>query len=332
MRDEFNPQPSMRDIASNAKLFKPLRAIYYFLAKVIFRADFAYMIPEHAAGGWLPLAWSYFTKWGAGKRVVNGYVGLLWSTRFAHARLSFETANDTSVSLSIAVPWLIFFSISVKGPISNRISSRLCQLSSKLVRKSREHVWDCEIELSMHDWTLWWSFLQPQNSWSNTDPKWAHCSFNVLDFLLGKRQHERTQVHPPVEVLVSLPEGNYPVVMELERRRWWRARWPFWPCKTERVSWDVKIENGIPFSGKGENSWDCGEDGLYGTGVSWDDHRTPYEAGTAIAAIVLAYRTERGDNPCWPVKPEERLVAMEAARQKRREAVGDVGPAVEKSP
>jgi hypothetical protein len=33
---------------------------------------------------------------------------------------------------------------------------------------------------------------------------------------------------------------------------------------------DVEIPGGIPFNGKGENSWDCGTDGLFGSSFPID--------------------------------------------------------------
>lgn len=66
---------------------------------------------------------------------------------------------------------------------------------------------------------------------------------------------------PYVEIMVPMPEGNYPASVTLERSTWGRKRWP-WGRKVQ-YSTDLEIPGGIPHPGKGENSWDCGDDGLY---------------------------------------------------------------------
>ncbi len=61
--------------------------------------------------------------------------------------------------------------------------------------------------------------------------------------------------------LVCLQEGNatvgYPVKVIVSDDQWKFPRWP-WPKVLRRAS--VESEDGIPIPGKGENSWDCGED------------------------------------------------------------------------
>jgi hypothetical protein len=59
-----------------------------------------------------------------------------------------------------------------------------------------------------------------------------------------------------------MPEGCYEAIATPESRTW---TYRFGIVK-RRDSVDLRIDGGIPFSGKGENSWDCGDDGLYGTG------------------------------------------------------------------
>jgi DNA (cytosine-5)-methyltransferase 1 len=67
---------------------------------------------------------------------------------------------------------------------------------------------------------------------------------------------------------VPMPEGKYPAVAKVERCTWKRPRWF---GRTEIRAW-LDIPKGIPHAGKGENSWDCGDDGLFGIGgASIDD-------------------------------------------------------------
>lgn len=73
------------------------------------------------------------------------------------------------------------------------------------------------------------------------------------------------------ETVVPMPEGSYPATwaVTVYERRFVRfpgtlrdALSPPWT----RPSLRLDIPGGIPHWGKGENSWDCGMDGLFGTG------------------------------------------------------------------
>ena len=86
---------------------------------------------------------------------------------------------------------------------------------------------------------------------------------------------------------VPMPEGNYAASWEKKRRTWRYKRWPGrlidivrGPRVRDYVTLD--IAGGIPFEGKGENSWDCGMDGLFGCGG-----RTVEDAvGHAVSSVL----------------------------------------------
>lgn len=120
-------------------------------------------------------------------------------------------------------------------------------------------------------WEIWWSdgalrIEHPwvrQDGWDRRDPWWKHAlRIPVVDWLLGKVRYESV-AEAPVEVFVPMPEGCYRAIATPSTRTWRRRS--YWPMRRVR---DVSIEipGGIPFSGKGENSWDCGDDGLFGLG------------------------------------------------------------------
>ena len=104
--------------------------------------------------------------------------------------------------------------------------------------------------------------------------------------------------------VVSMPEGDYPAVFQFESRVWVRRRSPF---HRVRLSTSVDIPIGIPHSGKGENSWDCGEDALYGIGCSG---HSIVNAAKAARECVLRDRSRYGDPERWPVTPDFRSKAL----------------------
>lgn len=87
-----------------------------------------------------------------------------------------------------------------------------------------------------------------------------HWSDFVSDLIFGSAEYsERVLLDQAGSV--SMPEGDYPVSVKLVESVWRRPRRP-WPAKMRRAK--IECEKGIPHPGKGENSWDCGEDATYG--------------------------------------------------------------------
>ncbi len=86
------------------------------------------------------------------------------------------------------------------------------------------------------------------------DPWWWHQYFSFSR--LGGRAVHSEELIEAREVTIPMPEGSYPATARLVLASWKK---PFWFTKSvRRVSIEVSV--GIPFPGKGENSWDCGPD------------------------------------------------------------------------
>ncbi|MCZ2109355.1 MAG: hypothetical protein LC118_07295 [Dehalococcoidia bacterium] len=129
-----------------------------------------------------------------------------------------------------------------------------------------------EIEVSVHHWALWWSFWTPVHLWSAAIPRWRHGNVHLLDTIFGPTKFEKVEIEKQA-VLIPMPEKNYRGTVTIERRTWSRPRWPFRFGQLgeevlfrESLGYDLKMEPGeqIPFPGKGENSWDCDDDALFG--------------------------------------------------------------------
>lgn len=118
-------------------------------------------------------------------------------------------------------------------------------------------------DISIHDWSIHWDLLKFDWGWSREMPKWMDGHLNLQDFFLGRSKYT-SEVLETQEVLIPMPEGSYPATVKIERCVWKRPRW----FAKVREDARVDIPWGIPHEGKGENSWDCGEDRLYGCGSS----------------------------------------------------------------
>lgn len=84
------------------------------------------------------------------------------------------------------------------------------------------------------------------------------------DWILGKPHHslEVLQADIPITVNVGQWDGDDYVGTAKHTRRTWKRRF------TTKVSdgYEIDMKDGIPFPGKGENSWDQGDDAYYGFG------------------------------------------------------------------
>lgn len=111
-----------------------------------------------------------------------------------------------------------------------------------------------------------------------------------------ERVHEG--VKEPRRLELALPEGAYPVEVELWCERV-RFRWQPWRDRADFLA-TVRVLDGLwlPFPGKGENSWDCGDDGFQEVTV----RATTYAQALAGAAGRVLRQRERYGGPGW--KPE----------------------------
>lgn len=115
-----------------------------------------------------------------------------------------------------------------------------------------------EVAISFYESTLSWHFWTDPHSWSSTIPKWQYGHLDFKDLVLGRHVCSHSVVEER-DVLVPMPEKAYPAKARLEDWVWRRPRW--FPLKLKRVQ--IEIPGGIPFPGKGENSWDCGDDATH---------------------------------------------------------------------
>lgn len=138
------------------------------------------------------------------------------------------------------------------------------------------------------------------DEWHRDDPlNWMRGCIFVADKLLGRMDYHKAKVGPVVDAIASFPEGDYPLKLQREVAIRKRARWPF---KSMSRSVNIEAVRPAPFQGKGENSWDCGDDAIWGMsspGHSYED------AVAAYVKATLRDRAKRGH-----VSDEHRSVSV----------------------
>lgn len=155
------------------------------------------------------------------------------------------------------------------------------------------------IDISVHGWAIWWQFGGDTMSWDRKTPKWKHGNFHFDDFILGQMRHTEVVVERKA-VAIPMPEGTYQGQAKLTNDVWKR---PLWFAKRKTFIW-IDIPKGIPHQGKGENSYDCGTDGLFGCGVEGES----YEKAIAhVVEVVLRNRRKYDGNmnAVYPAPPTE---------------------------
>jgi len=124
--------------------------------------------------------------------------------------------------------------------------------------------------------------------WSRSDPWWRQWSITTTT-ILGRTKMETTEGESGATV-VPLPEGNYLATWQEKTHTTRYRRAPgTWLDRLNgpRVThfYNLSVEGGIPVEGKGENSYDCGMDGVFDASGS--------TVPDAVAAMVRAVLRDR---------------------------------------
>jgi hypothetical protein len=145
--------------------------------------------------------------------------------------------------------------------------------------------------------SLWWA--DPAEAWGEDRNRfrWQRISWDWAATLLGQMQHRLEVISDWEPVEVPLPERCYSGQFRVVQRTWWRPRWP---RKLVRRSGEIRMDVGAPFPGKGENSWDCGEDAIMGM----SGPPTKAETIGAYLTATLRNRERYGRSINW--RPRER--------------------------
>ena len=164
--------------------------------------------------------------------------------------------------------WSVFYRPRFRLAVGSRhLTISLLAFSLWIVWNNGDEFERREFAISAHDGNIW--IEHPwvrQMEWRSSDPWWRkQIVLPVTDWMLGKMQYSRSE-KPLPDVFVPMPEGCYRAKAEAVHREWWR-RFGWFHRVEDGVDLSV-ADGGIPFAGKGENSWDCGDDGLWGWGGS----------------------------------------------------------------
>lgn len=123
-----------------------------------------------------------------------------------------------------------------------------------------------------------------------------HLYLHPLRWIVGDLTCEHAPDASEETVTVRMPEGPYRAAARVGRVRWNRRLWP------GRWHWrgSIEVPSGIPLPGKGENSWDCDDDAVYGCTFAVEDERPdPHELANRLALDALRTRVRYGGGTDW---------------------------------
>lgn len=153
-----------------------------------------------------------------------------------------------------------------------------------------------DVSVHLSDGSLFWNLWQNPHESSSTDPWWKHGILDPLDVLFGRMEQTSDKEVASRVVDIHMPEGKYSATVRLSEPEYRRSRWPFkfGPDALylhQRYSAQIEVaDGGIPIPGKGENSWDCGDDAIYGLSCQADSIE---DAIGKIIASALRTRMKR---------------------------------------
>ncbi len=233
---------------------------------------------------WRGRAWFYFGL----RREVAIEWSLVHYARSLHAYLSLGGGDSNDeVMFALSIPYLISVYLTFTHFLPAHWFPR---------RKSRIYgSLPCEREIGFRifDNALWVSLWEDPMMSDRDDPWWWKFTIHPIDVLFGRQHYSDRDLYTG-RVDVLMPEGLYPASVRMFESTWKRPRWP-WPTRMVRA--DIVPERPIPHPGKGENSWDCGEDATYSMTCP---ARTPAEAAQMLRESVLHSRAKYGGHGWLP--------------------------------
>lgn len=233
--------------------------------------------------------WWHLTN-GYKKRHSGPEIRCEWHWRISgpRAMLDIGGGDSDAIGLSLGLGFLTVYLTLIYWPWH-------LWLTDKTKRKDQKYGNGREIGFYFYheDWALVFNcWYDPMESHSN-DPWWMHNYIHLNDLFLGRPVYsEKTLMTDRCEV--PMPEGGYLATVRIFESYWKRSRWP-WPKRVIRA--EITPDKPIPFPGKGENSWDCGEDATHSMTCVAD---TPLKAAMSLSESVMRSRLRYGGRTWRP--------------------------------
>ena len=200
------------------------------------------------------------------------------------SRISFEVSylpmSQLGVSfgedITFSIGFLIQFYVSLSIPKLNRWLYKI---------RDRE----LKVSIWFRNWSISLNLMSDETEWKKGGWKWY---WDIASILKGKSRVTK-KILEERHIKIPMPEKSYQGHAILAD---WTWSYPRWFPKTIRRC-EIKVPEGLPHSGKGENSWDCGDDATFG--ITTGKVRSIAEAVGILVGNVLEDRVEYGGWKDW---------------------------------
>lgn len=112
-----------------------------------------------------------------------------------------------------------------------------------------------------------WRVWTDPHSWRSSTPRWREGMWHIAESVFGQHRYSDELLGDTQTATVKMPEASYTVKCTPKRSMW---TWPRFKKPMVKNYMEVEAESGIPVPGKGENSWDCGDDAIFSTAFETD--------------------------------------------------------------
>lgn len=228
---------------------------------------------EARSGGPYGRAWLHI---GRASWQVSWCLGRQHGLGFA---LTIDVGGESDVCLHIALPFLFSLHFILEGLIPYRWLPRNWSRQTGVRAFTTGGVGN-DVLLCVDIWN--------DDSWGGRSKRrWQDICINISQMIFGRFNHETRPlgVH---RVWVHLPEGPVPAKVEMFESIW---TWPRLRRPLRMTRADITPDKPITVPGKGENSWDCDDDAVFGMTCPAN---IPQDAAVALAESVMRARRRRG--------------------------------------
>ena len=144
-----------------------------------------------------------------------------------------------------------------------------------------------------HEWAFVRSWHAKIHESSSSDPWWMHQYIRLDDLVLGERESVRRELQRERDIWFRLGDKEFKVNrIKWERSKTFRTRIPFALWHRTRYHVEVRIDKPPMRSGKGENSWDCGDDGSFAMSAPWEGPVPRWDSLAEITPLAVAMYVE----------------------------------------
>jgi hypothetical protein len=133
------------------------------------------------------------------------------------------------------------------------------------------------------------NLMSDDTGWKKGGWRWY---MNISDKLKGKFTVSKKIIEIK-DILIPMPEKSYKARAVLADWTWHFPRW--FPKTIKRC--EIEIPEGLPHAGKGENSWDCGDDATFG--LTTGKVRSISQAVGELVGMTLETRVKNGGWDDW---------------------------------